>query len=70
MYIICTVIVIVALFAYAIAISHMDGENELYIDEETGKTYTRNELNNMYAKENWNEIVKFYNTHINTMEKS
>lgn len=70
MYIICTVIVVAALFAYVIAISHMDGEHEYYIDEESGEMYTRNELSNMYAKENWNEIVKFYNTHINTMEKS
>ena len=70
MFIICTVIFVAALFAYAIAISHFDGENDLYIDEETGNVYTRNELSNTYAKENWNDIVKFYNTHINTMEKS
>lgn len=70
MFCIWSVIIIAALVGYVVAMDRIGGSNEYYIDEETGEVYTRTELSDMYTKETWDDVVKFYNTHINTMEKS
>ena len=70
MFSIWTVYVLIVLVAGYIGMTHFDEPTEYYIDDETGEVYTRSELSKKYIKETCNDVVKFYNTHINTMEKS